>query len=379
MKILNKNTIILMMVAFIISGIVSCKKDSTSGEPEIKYIRLTNPDLSDSLLIGAKQGRLIAIVGENLQGAKEIWFNDQQALLTPTFITNTSILVSVPLPVPVEITNTIRIVFANGRTIDYNFQVQINAPTVTSMNCEYVNAGDVASISGDYFYPPLTVTFSGGAKGEIVSVTDQLIQVRVPGGAEPGQITVATNFGSTKSNFWFRDNRNIYISNDPFAGWWGAAYIVSDPGPGAPSKINGNYVRYINPAATGTIGVLGGPASAMPDSKNIPDDAILNPAGYYLKFEINTQKPYNAKVIRLNVALADNYNNAYLWKPPFDTHGQWQTVVIPFEKVMNSYGGAMLTTPNPNGYWNSVAIQGSGTLDADISFDNFRVVPKVSK
>jgi hypothetical protein len=112
-------------------------------------------------------------------------------------------------------------------------------------------------------------------------------------------------------------------------------------------------------------------------SKNIPDAAILKPEDYYLKFEVNTLKPYNASLIRINVALNSEDNNAYLWKPPFDTKGQWQTVIIPFEEVVASY--AVKPTVNPAGYWSRLLIQGPGDLDADIAFDNFRVVPKVSK
>jgi hypothetical protein len=60
------------------------------------------------------------------------------------------------------------------------------------------------------------VSFEGGVNGEIISVKDQEIQVRVPAGAQPGQITVKTNFGETKSDFWFRDSRNHFIDSDPY-------------------------------------------------------------------------------------------------------------------------------------------------------------------
>jgi hypothetical protein len=36
-------------------------------------------------------------------------------------------------------------------------------------------------------------------------------------------------------------------------------------------------------------------------------------------------------------------------------------------------------TVNPAGYWSRILFHGPGDLDADISFDNFRVVPKVAK
>jgi hypothetical protein len=42
--------------------------------------------------------------------------------------------------------------------------------------------------------------------------------------------------------------------------------------------------------------------------------------------------------------------------------------------VYNSYTRKPVV--NPNGYWSRILIFGAGDLDADISFDNFRVVPK---
>lgn len=357
----------------------SCKKEEAQGSPSISYVRITRPESSDSLLIGAGQGRLIAIVGNNLQDAVEVWFNDQQSRLTPTYITNTTILVSVPSQIPTVVSNTLKIVFKNGNVLTYNFQVQISAPVVSSMVSEFVNDGDVATIRGDFFYQPLTVTFTGGVKGTIVSVKDKEIQVTVPSGAQPGQITVKTNFGETKSNFWFRDPRNHFIDSDPYEGWWNSGYVVTNPGPTDPPKISGNYIRYRKFTGAWSWNELaGGPASAMPvHSKNIPDAAILKPEEYNLKFEVNTVKPYNASLVRINVALNNEDNNAYLWKPPFDTKGQWQTVIIPLEEVFASY--AAKPTVNPAGYWCRLLIQGPGDLDADLCFDNFRVVPKISK
>jgi hypothetical protein len=379
MKNINKILGILTVVFTLGSIVSSCKKDDNSGEPVINYVRVTNPNSSDSLLVGAAQGKLIAIMGENLGGAVEMWFNDQKASLNPTYITNTTIIVNVPAQIPLSIDNKLKIKFKNGKELDYTFKVQISKPVVSSMVSEFVNTGDVATIRGNYFYAPLTVTFTGGATGQIESIKDQIIEVRVPAGAQPGPITVKSNFGETKSDFWFRDNRNIFISSDPYEGWWNAGYVVTNPGPNDPPKINGNYIRYTKFTAAWSWNELaGGPATAMPlQSKNIPDAAILKPEDYNLKFEINTIKPYNASTIRINVALNAEDNNAYQWQPPYDTKGKWQTVVIPFDQVVASY--AVKPTINPNGYWTRLLIQGPGDLDADIAFDNFRVVPKVSK
>jgi hypothetical protein len=113
-------------------------------------------------------------------------------------------------------------------------------------------------------------------------------------------------------------------------------------------------------------------------SKNIPDEAILKPEDYYLKFEVNTLKPYNGNIVKINLALNVEDNDAYKWMPPYDTKGQWQTVAIPLEDVFASF--KVKPTVNPAGYWSRLLLGNApGDLDADIAFDNFRVVPKVLK
>ena len=380
MKTFNKS--ILLFALALITLIVSCKKDNDApngGEPKIDYIRVTNPNSADSLLVGASQGSLIAIIGVNLEGTVRMVFNDQAATLNPTYITSTSILVSVPAPIPTRIDNMLHITFSNGKTLDYPFTVQISKPLLSNMLSEFVNSGSVATIRGNFFYQPVTVTFAGGQAGELVTVAEKEIQVRVPAGAQPGQITVKTNFGETKSDFWFRDNRNIFLSSDPFEGWWNSSYVVTAPAASDPPSINGNYIRFKKPIGAWSWNeVAGGPATAMPlQSKNVPDAAILKPSDYNLKFEVNTVKPFTANQLKINVGLLAEDNDAYLWKPPYDTKGQWQTVVIPFEEVVASY--KVKPTVSATGYWTRLLFHGPGDLDADISFDNFRIVPKVSK
>lgn len=381
MKKINKIIPLLILAIAMAVAFTSCKKDmpSNNGVPKINYIRVTLPESSDSLLIAASQGKLVAIIGENLQNTVEVWFNNQKASLTSTYITSTSILVSVPNPIPTVITNKLKLVFSNKDSLNYDFKVQISEPAISGMENEFTLTGDVATIRGDFFYEPLTVTFAGGVAGDLVSVEDKIIKVRVPAGAEPGQIAVKTNFGETKSDFWFRDNRNIFISSDPFSGWWNSSYVVTNPGAGDPPSINGNYIR-VNKKIGGWqwTEVAGGPASAMGQiSKNIPDAAILKPADYNLKFELNTMKPYNANVLKINVGLLEQNNDAYQWKPPYDTKGRWQTVVIPFDEIVASYGKPV--TVSADGYWCRLLFHGPGDLDCDMSFDNFRVVPKIIK
>lgn len=378
MKSINKTLLTLLVLITSVSMFTSCKKDS-GGTPVVNYVRITSPESSDSLLVGAGQGQLIAIVGNNLGDAREVWFNDQKARLTPTYISNTSILASVPSLIPDSITNKLTIIFKNGYKLEHSFEVQISKPILNSMMCEYVNEGDVATVIGNYFYAPVTITFTGGATAEVVNLEDEQVQFTIPADAQPGPITIKTNFAETKSNFWFRDPRNIFIASDPFEGWHEANLVVTDPGPTDPPKINGNYIRVNKMLSAWSYNeIADGPADAMPSySKIIPDDAILHPDKYYLKFEVNTMKPYNNSNIVINAGTSAQDNGHYQWAPPYDTHGKWQTVVIPYEEVFNSY--TVKPTVNPNGYWAMLLIQGPGDWDADISFDNFRIVPKVDQ
>jgi hypothetical protein len=379
MKSIYKILFMLLLSAGAVSMFTSCNKnDSAKGTPSIKYVRITRPESSDSLLIGAGQGQLIAIVGSNLENTVQVWFNDQQARLTPTYITSATLLVSVPSQIPIAVNNKIKIVFRDGSVLLYDFAVQISKPLISGMTSEFVNTGDIATIRGNYFYAPLTVTFAGGVTGTVTSLKDNEIQLKVPAGAQPGRVTITTNFGTTKSDFWFRDNRNLLITNDPWTGWWGQTNVVSSTDPMA---ISGNFTRM-----TADIGAwawtewIGGKEDALATSHNLPDDAVLNPDKFNLKFEVNTLKPYNGNMVKIMIGQVNgpdpNWDTEpYFWAPPFDTKGQWQTVVIPFNEVVAHY--VTNWGVRPQGYGVKVWFHGPGTLDADMDFDNLRVVPQV--
>ncbi len=378
MKSINKILLLLLMTVGTISMFTSCKKDE-AGVPSIDYIRITRPESSDSLLVRAGQGQLVAIVGNNLQDAVEVWFNDQPSRLTPTYITNKTILVSVPSNIPLSVNNTLKIVFKNGYVLNHSFEVEISEPLVSMMDVEYVAENEVAVIRGDYFYAPLTVTFTGGVQGTIENLTDQEIQVRVPAGAQPGPITVETNFGTTESEFWFRDDRNILIHNDPWSGWWGQNNVV----PGTdPLAINGNFTRITaNIGSWGWTEWIGGKEDALSTSHNLPDEAVLNPEKYNMKFEINTLKPFNGNRIKFMIGQVNgpdpNWDTEpFFWEPPFDTQGEWRTVTISFDEVVDNY--VTNWGVRPQGYGVKIWFHGPGSLDADIAFDNLRVVPKIS-
>ncbi|AKD03286.1 hypothetical protein PKOR_09305 [Pontibacter korlensis] len=348
------------------------------GKPMVSYVRVTRPESSDSLLTKAGQGSMVAIIGQNLQGARQLWFNDQQAALNPTYITNTSIITRVPANIPGNITNKMKIIFSNGDSLIHDFVVDISEPLVSGMMSEYVNTGEVTTIVGDYFYEPLTVTFTGGVEGEIVSVEDDVIEVRVPEGAEPGPITVATNFGVTESDFWFRDNRNIIASFDGTTNglWHGPDYIKSsDP---AIPNINGKFIRVNRDlGAWAWFEMYVGPANSdvALETRNIPAAALANPGDYEIKFEILTLDPLTGAEVKMYMGpnMADERGTNYTWKPNVDTKGQWETVSIPFDDF---YTANQKFAYNPEGYGVSFHFSGPLAVKANFAIDNMRVVPK---
>ncbi len=242
----SKFNLPLLLLIFSMSGfILSCSENESGEKPFISYIRITNPASSDSLLVSAGQGQMIAIMGGGLQTVQQVWFNDQKATVLPTFVTNSTIITRVPSQLPGDINNKLKLKFANGDSLLYNFSVDISKPLIDHVRSEYVNAGDSLFIYGSYFYAPLTVTFTGGSSATILAVSQdgKSITAKMPAGVQPGPITVTTNFGSKSSVFWMQDNRNIIASFDiPLVNniWHAEGVVSSDPTIG---NISGKFLR----------------------------------------------------------------------------------------------------------------------------------------
>lgn len=229
---INKYFPFVLLLGMILAFLTACEEEGselvTTGEPEVLYIRSTDPALSDSLLVGAFMGDLVAIIGENLGATREIWFNDQKATLNPAYITNETILVNVPSTVPGEVTDKIRFVSRDGSEFTHDFKVNVPGPVLSSIKSEFVPDGGIAVLYGDFFFEPAVVTFPDGLEAEIVSLDKTVMEVRVPDGASAGQISVKTNFGRVNSRFYFRDNRNTLLDFDNIVHETWTARIAGD-------------------------------------------------------------------------------------------------------------------------------------------------------
>ena len=222
MMILKKTAVLAAAIAGM--ALASCeqqpgKYEMSDGVPEVRYVRPVNVDASDSLMTGAYMDNQICIVGENLRSIYELWFNDRKAILNTSFITDNTLIVTVPSELPGKVTNMMYMVTASRDTVKYEFNVLVPAPVLNSMSCEYTPAGESATIYGDYLLDdanqPLEIVFSGDVPvTEITEITKTAVTFVIPEGAEEGSISVTTVNGTSSSAFHYLDSRGFLFDFD---------------------------------------------------------------------------------------------------------------------------------------------------------------------
>ena len=234
MKILNKNIakwFVFPAVAVMVSFMASCedqpdKFELTGGVPTIDFVRVPNIASSDSIITGAYLSSTVCLVGENLTSIKEIYFNDKKAVLNTSYITGTTLLVDMPGTIPVDVTDKMYLITSGNDTVEYPFKTLVPAPSIVTMNNEYLEGGKPGKIIGDYFADndevPLQLSISGQPI-EIEGFDQYNISFTMPEGLEEGQIVVTTRYGTTISKFHYKESRNMLFDN------WGAA---DEPGTG---------------------------------------------------------------------------------------------------------------------------------------------------
>lgn len=119
-------------------GFTACEDEPdkfvlTDGLPTVHYIRPIDVEAADSLLTGAYMGNGICIVGDNLKSVYKMVFNDQEAVLNNSYITDHTLLVNVPSTIPGEVSDKIYFYNKNGESSTYDFKVLVPGPTIKSM------------------------------------------------------------------------------------------------------------------------------------------------------------------------------------------------------------------------------------------------------
>ena len=211
----------------------------TYGLPKVDFIRYADKDV---VITQANMEEVICIVGENLTSIHDLYFNDQQAVLNTSYITDNTLIVSVPKNMPVVQTDKIYMNTICGETVTYGFKVLPPAPRVTSMSLEWAQPGQTVTIYGSYLFAPLTVEFPGVDPVEVTSSAGTSVDVKVPEGAQPGKIKVTTASGTAQSVFMYKDSRGMLFDFDGLTGLgnhgWHDRDILADE-----NSISGNYVQ----------------------------------------------------------------------------------------------------------------------------------------
>lgn len=407
--VLNKKYGSLLIVAFLlsISGVLySCddnpdKYEITKGLPKVYYVRVPEPASADSLLVKAFMDNTIVLVGENLTSIKEMWFNDQRAVLNSSLITYNTLFVSVPGEIPTVVTDKIYMVTRSNDTVTYDFGVQVPQPMVSRISCEYAHDGTLATLYGDYFIDdpnvPLTITMAGNVPvKEIISIEKTQVTFRIPEGSQKGYLNVQSIYGSGRSRFQFRDDRGIILDWDELNanGGWRAGNIKNSD----PEGITGNYV-YFSGDMAGDLSTwnedafsfnLWGVSNGRPEGDlfSIPVDSAQ------LKFEVNVTQPWSAGALQMiftpwavsgtNSYLADATVPRGLWRPwesagSYTTDG-WITVAFPLSNFIYSHTGGTLQKAAVGNFGGlTFFVYHGGILGTDCSpsicIDNIRVVP----
>jgi hypothetical protein len=402
---------LLLILSGLITGMLfqSCEDNDDVTNPDavpvVRYIRITDPEKSDSLVTHAFMGNTVAIIGENLGSVVEVWFNDQSALLNTSFITNTSIIVTIPNEIPETVTNEIRLITKGDVEAKHPFGVDVPPPFLSSMLCEHVEDGGTAVINGNFFIDdpnvPIQVFFPGNMEGEVLSVELTKITVKVPQGVGVGPVQVKSIYGSSRSSFYFRDDRNYILDFDQLtsAGSWRSGKILNNE-----HSLYGNYLVLrgeLGDNAGGEDYTDGGFVCELwSDANGRPQGNFFdgNPADYQIKFEAKVTEwsgaylnicfgPWASSVAPYqNQLYWGNINARALWRP-WETNGtgsfqtdDWITVTIPMTDVKyNNEFGAMEFNPDLAGsmslWMKGPAAETGGTCKMEIYIDNIRIVP----
>lgn len=407
------------------------KYEIADGVPALKYVRSPLPEEADSLLVGAYLGNTVCLVGDNLRSIYELYFNDQKATLNTSYMTDHTILVDIPKNIPEEVTNKIYMVTKSGAKVDFDFNVMVPAPVVSSMSCEYAPAGSEAVLYGDYFVDdpnvPLTISMPGDitVEGEqITSITKTAIKFIVPVGAMQGNIRVKSIYGTGQSVFQYKDTRNILFDWDgKYEGalaagnsWEGDNEKKGQILPSVPSVDNNymvlgttflsggqwdtpkEYIMMYWPDLNATEGCV--PLYDLPQFKKMLEDYTIEELALKFEVYVPTSNPWMANGMQimftsLDEASIQKHNNDYfyqtetprgVWVPweetgSYDTGDQWVTVTLKMSEFNKQVSGVVseteLTKEKLAGL--SIFLRGGGVdgkeCEPIICIDNIRVVP----
>ena len=419
-----------MLLAAAALGFASCEDypdafELADGVPTVQYVRYADRDV---LIEQAYMGEVVCFVGENLCSVRELFFNDQKAVLNTSFMTANTLVAAVPGNLPKVKTDKVYMITKGQDTLTVDFKVMMPAPQIKSMSCEFQQPGTDVTVYGNYFSEPMTVTFEDGAGAEVTSfksVSMTEITFTIPADAKPGKIKVETESGLARSPFSYYDFCGGLITDfdggtDVVPQGWNFSGTYSSEG-----GIMGNYVelKSANPlSADGAwnedfkidfwCGTWDGDPMDNMSGPGVPICNIIDFTNFQnmaLKFElyIPSSNPWMAGAMQLIFCSADKaandswQNNTFLhtsadggldlcrglyrpWEATgsFDTGDKWITVTVPFSEFTYNADGTSGAVPlaKPEDFATFVIWPWSGGVIGTectpvFRIDNLRAVP----
>jgi hypothetical protein len=421
----------IMLIAAAALGFASCEDYPDAfvladGKPTVNYVRYADRDV---LIEQAYMGEVVCFVGENLCSVRELFFNDQKAVLNTSFMTENTLVAAVPGNLPKVKTDKVYMITKEKDTLAVDFKVMMPAPQLKSMSCEFQQPGTDVTIYGNYFSEPMTLMFEDG-NGAVVtsfkSVSMTEMTFTIPADAKPGKIKLETESGLARSPFSYYDFCGGLITDfdggtDVVPQGWNFSGTYSSEG-----GILGNYVELKSASAMSPdggwnedfkidfwCGNWGGDPMSITSGPGVPICNIIDFTNFQnmaLKFElyIPSSNPWMAGAMQLIFCSADKaandswQNNKFvhtsaedggldlcrgLYRPwettgSFDTGDKWITVTVPFSEFTYNADGTSGAVPlaKPEDFATFVIWPWSGGVNGTectpvFRIDNLRAVP----
>jgi hypothetical protein len=400
-KIFNKyiHCFLLLCLAVVLVSLPACKKE-TSNAPVITEVRNFALSPGDSVLNSVIPGQWIVLMGNNLKGATQIYFNGVATSFNSALFSDNSAAVQIPAVIPFpsvasDQLNTIRYVTPNGSTT-FSFNIVAPPPTITSVSNENANAGDSVRVYGLNFFFIKSILFAGAAVTKWKEADDGTsVGFIVPALTQSAPLTITTQSGTAATIFNVNDVTTGMLCNfdDVNTYSWGATGTSDNN-----SLFTGNRGNYailqnnnLNPNEWSWWN--GGRSINTNGVQWVPVDSLNVPVGdYAFKFEVNVPAAWNGG----SIFVVKDYSTAYVgryepWKDAngntssFSTTG-WRTVSIPLSAFLTNNGTGTAATSLKALLGNS----GSGSAHiwvinnapsatatgTNVAIDNLRVVKK---
>ena len=421
-----------MLLAAAALGFASCEDypdafELADGVPTVQYVRYADRDV---LIEQAYMGEVVCFVGENLCSVRELFFNDQKAVLNTSFMTANTLVAAVPGNLPKVKTDKVYMITKGQDTLTVDFKVMMPAPQIKSMSCEFQQPGTDVTVYGNYFAEPMTITFEDGAGPAVTSfksISMTEVTFTIPTDAKPGKIKIETESGLARSPFSYYDFCDGLITDFDGTtdivpqGWNFSGQYLTEGG------IMGNYVELKSATAMSPDGAWNedfkidfwcgnwnGDPMSVTSGPGTPICYVVDFTDFKnmaLKFElfIPSSNPWKAGAMQLIFCSADKaandswQNNTFvhasasdpagldlcrgLYRPweatgSFDTGDKWITVTVPFSDFKYNSDGTdgKVKLERPEDFASFVIWPWSGGVNGVectpiFRIDNLRAVP----